>query len=215
MATDEGQQAIDGISRRSVLRGGLLAGAGVATVGAMSGVLTGTAEAAEAATPNPQRGWGYCVYCAVLWWVEGQSHSACPSRDATDGLHWVGAGYYNYELYNNQAGLNNQSNPQPNWRWCKDCQGLFWGQSSSVCRGNSQGTHVFGSGTIYDLHWTPPGPPSGNDNPQQYWSWCGNCHLLFYSGEDVFIGGGVCPDGGGTHSLVSVTDYYVPWSGTW
>jgi hypothetical protein len=216
MATDAGQQSIDGISRRSVLRGGLLAGAGVATMGATSAVLTGTATAAA---PNPQIGWGWCVYCSVMWWVKGQTHSACPSEYATDGLHWVGAGNHNYELNTNRPGLNSQSNPQPGWRWCSNCQGLFWGQSGSVCQGNQLfdgglGPHAFGSGTSYDLDWTAPGPSSGKSNPQQYWSWCDDCHLLFYEGELPSGPVGVCPEGSG-HAPGSITVYSAWWSGSW
>jgi len=119
------------IPNRSALGAGpgLLAGAGVVTAGAMSAVLTGTARAA---TPEPQPGWAWCEYCATMWWAAGQSNSWCAAPDHTQ--HGYRKGAYNYELYNGYGGLNDNSNPQPNWRWCDYCMGLFWGQGSGVIR---------------------------------------------------------------------------------
>jgi hypothetical protein len=178
MAADEGQQAIGGFSRRSVLRGGLLAGAGVAAAGAMSAVLTG---AAKAATPDPQPGWGYCEYCAAMWWTAGESGSACPGTNA-HGLHHVRSGSYNYTQYN---GATSGSNPQVNWRWCGFCQGMFWGGFTGLCYGNVQpgyhGPHKAGA-TNYNLSFNEaPGLGSTTD-PQAYWRWCGLCSLLYWQG---------------------------------
>ena len=129
---DEGQRAIDGISRRNVLRGGLLAGAGLATVGAVSGVLTGTAKAS---TPNPQPDWGWCQYCATMWWTPGRSGSSCSSPEAPNGLHAVGSGSYNYYQVNNQSTDTPTGNPQSDWYWCTKCQGLFWAAPRMMIRG--------------------------------------------------------------------------------
>jgi hypothetical protein len=122
MAAGQGQQAIDGVSRRRVLRSGLLAGAGVVTAGAMSAVLTGTARAA---TPEPQPGWAWCEYCATMFWAADESTSWCASPSHTQHSYRKGA--YNYELYNGYGGLNNNSNPQPYWRYCDYCQGAVLG----------------------------------------------------------------------------------------
>ncbi len=178
MQKNDGQRAVDGISRRSVLRGGLLAGAGVATVGAMSAICTGTAKAS---TPSPQYDWGWCQYCSTMWWTPGQSNSACEGPYAplrSDGFksHVVGGGSYNYGLYNGIPNLVNTSNPQPDWRWCDACQGLFWGGFPGHCAGkginpntNTLSPHTQG-GTSYDIYLNTTG--------QAYWRFCGLCSLL-------------------------------------
>jgi hypothetical protein len=215
VALDEGQRAVDGISRRSVLRGGLLAGAGVATVGAMSAVFTGTAKA----TASPQYDWGYCEYCATMWWTLGQSSSACAdtSNARTQPYeHAVSSGSYNYGLYNGKSGLVNSSNPQPNWHWCSNCQGLFWGGDTGVCAsgGADHIPHVAG-GTNYDLYW------GSGQGGQAYWRWCGLCSLLYWQGASG-SDGGYCPsyptlrdpDALGPHAG-GATVYDIGWAGTY
>ena len=220
MATDEGQQAIDGISRRRVLRGGLLAGAGVATAGAVSAVLTGTAKAA-----SPQPGWGWCHYCGTMWWTPGKPHSACVARGAPLGPngfqnHAVASGAYNYEIFNNVGGLNNQSNPQPGWRWCNYCQGLFWGGNSGVCAGHGidgGDPHVAGSGASYDLHFNISGLGS-TTYPQAYWRWCNACSLLYWQGSSGDLAGwcpAFDPNLGNHHHKGSGTNYDIYHVGTY
>jgi hypothetical protein len=202
MAAGQGRQAIDGISRRRVLRGGLLAGAGVVTAGAMSAVLTGTARAA---TPEPQPGWAWCEYCATMFWAADESTSWCASPSHIQHSYRKGA--YNYELYNSLGGLNNNSNPQPYWRYCDYCQGLFWGPSGrQYCLGNL-GPHVAGSGTSYDLYIGYGG--------QEYWRWCGNCALLFWADSSAANAqAGYCPANYSHHVAGSGTNYCVAWAGT-
>ena len=211
MEAGQGQQAIDGVSRRRVLRGGLLAGAGVVTAGAMSGVLTGTASAS---TPEPQPGWAWCEYCATMWWAAGQSRSRCATPGLTE--HGYRTGAYNYDLYNGIGGLNNSSNPQPGWRWCSLCMGLFWGPSrNQLCMGDDGGggAHVAGSGTIYDLYF------NSDYGGQPYWRWCGACGLLFWADSSApNAHAGWCPaiyvTGAESHVAGSGTDYSMTWGGT-
>jgi hypothetical protein len=172
MAAHKNQHAIEEITRRGVLRSGLLAGAGVATVGAASAVLTGTAKAA---TPEPQSGWGYCIYCATMWWVPGRSNSACVGSNSPNGEHNYGAGNYNYSIYNGPGYNQNTSPqgnwtycsdfgltgtyPQPYWRWCTQCHLLFWSGAGSRNAGAcpkfppSPSTPHQGGSTNYDAWW--------------------------------------------------------------
>jgi len=211
VAIDEGQPTVDGISRRGILRGGLLAGAGVAAVGAMSAVFTGTAKA----TVSPQYGWGYCENCATMWWTAGRSSSVCANFNVTPNRHAVGSGSFNYGPYNGIAGLVSSSNPQPNWRWCNACQGLFWGGGNGGFCSGTGSTHVAG-GTNYDLYW------GSGQGGQAYWRWCGLCSLLFWPGASESIGG-YCPSyrntrdpqGIGPHSAGSTTIYDIGWAGTY
>jgi hypothetical protein len=178
MATDEGRQAVSGISRRSALRGGLLAIAGVATVGAVSALLT---NPAKAVTPDPQSGWAYCVFCHNMFWVAGMGHSACTGNDI-DGTHAYGAGNYNYSINNNEPEWTSGTDPQAHWTWCNDCQSLFWGQTNSACAGNRDFLsgdplpHAVGSGTNYEVYWGL----TNIAHLQTGWRWCTTCHVLFY-----------------------------------
>jgi hypothetical protein len=178
MATDEGQQVIGGISRRSLLRGGLLAGAGLATIGTASAALTGTARAS---TPNPQYGWYFCIYCNSMFF--GDDAGVCISPGSPDGRHWEGVGNYNYGIANSDPEATGTSNPQGDWYWCPDCVCLFWGQSGSVCAGNQNPitltyrNHAIG-GTNYILNFGP----TDITNVQGGWHWCILCHNLFWPG---------------------------------
>jgi hypothetical protein len=211
MVADAGQRASGGISRRSALRAGLLAGAGVATAGAMSTVLTGTAQAS---TPEPQPDWGWCEYCATMWWTPNRGDSACAAPN--QGHHSVRSGAYNYEMYNNLGGLNNNTNPQANWRWCTACQGMFWAPSGhNVCQAITPGNrHIAGSGTNYDLYFDLM---IKGTSPQPYWRWCGQCGLLYWQGSSGTYGG-YCPGSElvpGPHVAGSATSYCINWSGTY
>jgi hypothetical protein len=200
-----------------LLQGGLLAGAGVATAGAMSAVFTGTAKAS---TPNPQLGWGWCEYCATMWWTAGQASSACssPSHDQ----HAVGSGSYDYEQFNDGGSrYNNTTNPQANWFWCGNCQGMFWGPSTNnVCQSSNDGTlppHAKGSETNYYLYYDAD--TGSTSNPQPYWHWCGLCGLLYWQGPSG-TQAGYCPGyllrnypNYGRHEAGSSTSYCIDWSG--
>jgi hypothetical protein len=176
MATNEGQQAIGGISRRSMLRGGLLAGAGLATISTASAALTGTARAS---TPNPQYGWYYCIYCSCMFF--GNDAGVCIGYASPNGRHWAGSGQYNYGILNG-LGSTAKDNPQGDWYWCPDCVCLFWGQSGSFCAGNrnpltdAYRNHAIG-GTNYDLNF---GSTQAGQQQQGGWHWCTQCHNLFW-----------------------------------
>jgi hypothetical protein len=152
-----------------------------------------------------------------MWWTKGQSSSACAATNRpAPYTHAVSSGSYNYGLYNGMSGLVNSSNPQPNWRWCTNCQGLFWGGDTGVCAssGDSHQPHVAG-GTSYDLYW---GPGQGG---QTYWRWCQLCSLLYWQGASG-SGGGYCPsyptvrDPGaiGPHEA-GATVYDIGWAGNY
>jgi hypothetical protein len=191
METGEGQQAVDGVSRRSLLRGGLLAGAGLATLGAASAVGTGTAKAAAAGS---QSDWGYCIYCATMWWTPGKKNPC--EGNSPNGQHGTGVGDYNYTLLCNVPGDTSGTNPQSGWTWCSDCDGLFWGQKNSVCAGNPNETaspwfwnpHAVGSSTSYDINFGY----STIESFQADWRWCTQCHLMFWPGVND-VNGGACP----------------------
>jgi hypothetical protein len=186
METDEGRQAIGGISRRSVLRGGLLAGTGLATVGAASAFLTGTARA----TVGWQFGWGYCIYCSAMFFTQVSVFAPCPGSPYNPGQHNTGSENYVYQMWHDESGLMNSSNPQPNWRFCDLCDCLFWAGNAGHCWGNQYGygSHQQISGSYnYDNYWASTIPGS-----QLYWRYCKNCSELYYQGPSG-SSAGVCP----------------------
>jgi hypothetical protein len=80
---------------------------------------------------------------------------------------------------------------QPNWRWCKKCQGLiFFGrnESSGKCPAGAGHTRE-GSFEYFLVHSFSL--PDGQDN----WRWCRKCEGLFFAGNPSL---GACP-GGGVH----------------
>lgn len=216
MPIDERQPAISRISRRSLLRGGLLAGAGVATVGAASAIFTGTAKAGT----DPQAGWAYCVFCHNMWWTAGNPNAGgvCLGNPYAS-VHASGASTYDYTINNNESGRTINTNPQANWTWCSYCESLFWGQANSLCAGNQNfitgvyDPHAVGSSTSYDLYWGLP----GTTNRQTGWRWCSVCHVLFYPAAGS-ANGGTCAvfdhnTGEWLQHQGGTTVYDASWSG--
>jgi hypothetical protein len=213
MATHGERRTIDGITRRSVLRGGLLAGAGVAAVGGASWALTGVAEAA-----SPQSGWSWCVNCSGMWFTYNNTGGVCPNGIAPHNK----VGSYIYEIYNNQSNI---PNTQGNWAWCELCQGLFYNPNvnDSHCPAHilptgGTGNHV-GIGEDGSYNYYLQRNVTIVADPQSYWRWCGKCQGLYHQGSSG-SSKGVCPyyypsfstphqEGGGSFN------YAVPWSGTY
>jgi hypothetical protein len=203
VATNAKAHAVNGISRRSALRGGLLAGIAITTAGAASVVRTGTAKAAIA---NPQPGWVWCNACAGLWYtlVDG---GACPG---TGGVHNIGPGSFKYLVYNDEG--NTGGNPQGGWNWCLHCAGLFTTlHTPSYCYGNNYGSgpHVLNDSADYYLFYDIAG-----SDPQPYWRWCDRCQLLYYQGSSGTYAGR-CPTGG-DHTMGSDSyNYAIDWNGSY
>jgi hypothetical protein len=207
MTLADGQQAARGISRRSVLRGGLLAGAGVATAGATSAVLSGTASAA-----STQNAWAHCTRCAALFWSGNGNFGVCPNPYLPSQSHALLGGTYNYSLDYDVAGTDNTSRPQGNWRWCNQCYALFWGPSANqVCIANRMvdglGPHTPGTpSTSYAVPWGNTSADT-TTNPQGWWSWCGHCAELYWQGPSG-LWAGACATGE-KHLVGSATIYDV------
>ena len=146
MATHEKRRITDGINRRSVLRGGLLIGAGVVTAGVASAALT---VSAKAVSPHPN--WAFCSFCCALWYTANGSNGSCPSsgggpQGPTNAGHqktpsycpatpyWKGAhkagGSFEYYLL---VATKPSTNPQTGWYWCNQCQELFSEQGEGFC----------------------------------------------------------------------------------
>jgi hypothetical protein len=202
-------ESTHGLSRRKLLKTGMI-GLGVATVGIASPVLT---ETAQAITYQPH--WGFCNYCAGLYNIDvantAGSDNFCPNP--TFGGHG-GTVTYNYLIPHDVGG----NYPQPNWRWCTYCDALYYGghESTSRCP-NSQSNpywphHNRGVSFNYSLFYYSG--PTGTNDPQLNWRWCGRCQGLFYDGSLPRGASNICPAGSGGHTPGSGSyDYGLDWTG--
>lgn len=215
MAAHEERLTPDGIKRRSVLRGGLLVGVGLATAGVASAALTGTAKAV-----SPQPNWAYCKYCKGMWYTGKNTAGACPAYVDTGIPGHSDSISYNYELFNSSSGGSAGTGYQPNWYWCSQCEGLWTANpSGNSCPGyiipnsKNHGPHTAAGSFEYFLYFDPV---NGN-NPQPNWRWCGYCAGLYFQGSSGNQAG-VCPNfsaPGGYHNEGSGSyDYSVDWDGS-
>lgn len=186
-----------------------MAGVGMVTVGAASGLLARTANASVL-----QSDWAYCHHCAAMWYAGGNSVGVCAGSSAG---HATSAGSYIYVM-DMGGGSTNTSDPQGNWRFCNLCYTLFWGGSTAVgglvgcCSGDpTEGGHRVGS-TNYSIGWDSSAINNGNSGQQADWWWCGNCSELFFSSSGN--PGGVCPLES-EHVPGSKTNYVAPWDLEW
>jgi hypothetical protein len=214
------EKATCGLSRRALIRNGLLVGLGATAVVAALPELTGTALAsnidADITVILEQTQYNYS--CQVDWWYcikcYGMYHS---DNDTAGGVCPAGGEHQNntnYTLYciPHDGDAQGQTSPyvcgvQPGWRWCSKCQGLFWGsaQTESVCPAGGQ--HIITSGTyVYDLSYGQPIFEYYFDYveteliAQSDWLYCVKCRGLFFGHGST--ADGVCP-AGGTHSQYS------------
>ncbi len=80
---------------------------------------------------------------------------------------------------------------QPDWRWCRNCQGLFFKRPGSAGKCPAGGEHSEAGSYKYRLVYGYSSLANGQEN----WRWCRKCEGLFYAGN---ANAGVCP-GGGAH----------------
>lgn len=172
--------AAGGVDRRSLLKGGLLAGLGASVVGA--GLLGLPAAAEAASTPNPQPNWWRCNLCDGLFFSNSSGSSAGRCLSPGNGNQHFSHLSSNYSIYN---GIATSSDFQAGWAWCNACDLLFWGPgvADSVCFGTSNGNSEDGidygrhnrGGTSYGLYHDFSAPGYQTD-----WKWCDKCQVLFW-----------------------------------
>jgi hypothetical protein len=120
----------------------------------------------EAEEEQAQHGWLWCNWCDGLFWGSGQASSHCPGNLISfapyiTGPHNGSDGSSTYMLpYSGSEGGWSLATPplQSGWRWCMNCQGLFWASSSNTSAGlcpelKVKGPHD-GGGTNYYLFMT-------------------------------------------------------------
>jgi hypothetical protein len=167
-----------------------------------------------------QPGWRWCYKCGGLFVLQNTPQGVCPNggglHDATksgrymlqfgDGLSPIPKGQ---QLASEVPALATIPGvlygAQGAWRWCKNCQGLFYSGNSTqgVCPAKHGGstTQHDGSASGHYMLWMSDGYPYG----QGLWRWCRKCQGFFYSGHPT-----VCPDGG-AHDGSASGMYACPW----
>ena len=85
-----------------------------------------------------QGGWRYCSKCGVLFMGTNQASSKCPA--SSSGKHAASGGTY-WVLINNS--VNGNGLGQVGWRWCANCQGLWFAAvSGSHCPAGPNKAHI-------------------------------------------------------------------------
>ena len=214
-----------GLSRRALLRNGLLVGLGATAAVTALPELAGMALAENSnqyvtvyyndeptITNLSQPDWWYCVQCYGIFHSDDDTpNGVCPYNG---GKHQNNTSYYNYctQFGGSSEGPDlGGSGVQSGWRWCSKCQGLFWGSAATDSYCPAGGQHivtsdtytyvlVFGTPTIA---WTNAQGSSYTVAAQSGWLYCGKCRGLFYGhGTNS---GGWCP--AGSHHLQASNSY--------
>ena len=117
----------------------------------------------------------------------------------------------------NRLKSNNMTLRQENWRWCKNCQGLFLGGSSvpgilkrpiGKCPASSTGGGHDGSDSgCYILAASEP-VSIAPAKTQGKWRFCKNCRGLFFGGNP----GSRCHAGNGAHDGSASDEYFVSFT---
>lgn len=166
-----------------------------------------------------QSNWRWCGRCQGLWFAGNRAPDGTPLLGfcPASGYHTL-EGSANYSLgYGVPINISHHYHLQSKWRWCPNCQGLFYagtidenGSTKTpdgifdfgTCPGSPQGPnagpHGEGGSLPYDLLYpieeNPPPIPGGQTN----WYWCKKCQGLFFAGNKFPDGTpnlGVCPAG--------------------
>ena len=214
--TDVTPETTRGLSRRTLLRSGLVAGLGAAAATVAVPALTGVAQAA---TDNLQFGWGWCSKCQALFFLApatdmNRSNGVCPAG----GMHGQDASDI-YVLDYDWDPL--PDNIQNEWNYCNKCKGLFYSPyiEDSACPAGGKHSNILNNeldtynyALAYDI--------SDGRSAQPNWLYCHYCRSLFYCQNPVASNyqAGVCPG----HVVIGADlphygnpsyNYYAPLSG--
>jgi hypothetical protein len=153
---------------------------------------------------NCEQQWRWCSRCQGLFYIGYGIMGTCPSSDdgGPAGPHVMsGSGNYGLPL--------DTGSGEPNWRWCGQCSGLFFGGvagSGGICP--TGGPHQ-GKGRSYNMAMGVSSP----SGLQGGWRWCRVCQAMYFNG-----GGskGICPAtnpallSGFGHDIANSPEYFIP-----
>jgi hypothetical protein len=187
------------LSRRSILRRGLLLGTGAVAAGAGLVAVTGSAALAQqrtmaAAAPGGQDEWRYCSRCKGMYYNGQQAgNGVCPAGGAHNPN--LSGNYFLLHDYPPDPGK-----AQNGWAYCRKCHGLAWGGAIGVCPAPGRG-HDYTDSFEYDP-WTTA---SSDGSRQPGWRHCLNCQVLHYA---PVVAQSVCPHGG-QHVITGSAAYFI------
>jgi hypothetical protein len=92
---------------------------------------------AEPSAPNRQAGWRWCNKCNGLFWGDGVASSHCTAGGTHTPPEQTGSS--NFTL---PVGEPSTPSRQSDWRWCSNCQGLFYGGGVGSSHCAAGGTHA-------------------------------------------------------------------------
>ena len=150
-----------------------------------------------------QESWRWCKKCEGLYFCDnGHRHGICPASPMGTQEPHAEIETTNYIL----VLADPKAIGQRGWRWCKNCEGLFfagrkgeYGFCSAHSPEGKTGPHEISANSgEYTLVMDDP-----NHKGQKNWRWCSKCEGLFFAGHDKF---GQCPMDGKAH-LIGATDY--------
>jgi hypothetical protein len=142
-----------------------------------------------------QFGWRWCHNCQGMFFNDNPTQGVCPA-DSGGGPHdATGSGKYEMifgeDIAPTPAGPNTFGDfgQQGGWRWCGNCQGLFFAGHGTlgVCPLHQRPHITLGSGNYAVTR----------GGPQEGWRWCHKCEGLFFAGDPSRQG--VCPKDYGPH----------------
>ena len=142
-----------------------------------------------------QAGWRWCRKCEGLFFGGKPSVAGGTGVCPADHAHHDPSASGRYAMLIGEDGPGQQGS----WRWCRKCQGLFFGGTATNGACAAGGAHdPSGSG-----HYAAA---FGDESPglQGDWRWCRKCQGMFFNGHATK---GACP-GGGAHDA-SASGHYV------
>jgi hypothetical protein len=159
-AHDPGESG--GYSLDFSLAGSPLAAEAAAVASSMRLAAAGAALLAKAEAAAGQGDWKWCKRCQGLFYAgNGLGKTLCPAWNP----HKPGSsrshdpkGSGDYTLNFRRARGANRAAGQTGWRWCSQCQGLFFAAGGpGVCPTDPRGPHVYDSQLAnYAVKWTNP-----------------------------------------------------------
>ena len=148
---------------------------------------------------SSQPGWNWCYLCQGLFYSGNASQGVCPGNGgAPHAAQGLLGSQWSYAVLTG----DDIAGAQPGWRWCRNCQGLFYSLNpTSVCPAGF--AHNSNGSGPYSLQTSDSVPGT-----QGEWRWCKNCQGLFYAGHGSQ---GACPASAHGHDHTGSGPYGVPW----
>jgi hypothetical protein len=146
-----------------------------------------------------QPGWRYCHKCVGMFFGGKPSVATGTGVCPADHAHHDPSASGRYAMLFGEDGPGQQGK----WKWCRKCQGLFFGGNATNGFCPAGGPHDPSASGHYAV-------PFGEESPglQGSWRWCRKCQGMYFGATpSVGKAGGACPAGGAHDG--SASGHYV------